>query len=177
MDGAASTRLFLALWPDPATRHALRERRDAWAWPRGASPVHADKLHLTLHFLGELPSARLPALRRGFRVPFTPFSLSIGVPKLWPHGIAVLEPHTQPPELLELHAQLSAALVALGLQPEARSFRPHVTLARRANNAVVPPEADPFVWTIDGYALVESQPSNGGGYTVLEQYGAGAASG
>lgn len=170
MDGAANTRLFLALWPDPALRHALRERRDAWDWPRGASPVHADKLHLTLHFLGEVPGERVPELRRGFSVPFTPFSLSIGVPKLWPHGIAVLEPHEEPPALLALHASLSAALVALGLQPEARSFRPHVTLARRANNAVVPPEAPPLVWQIGGYALVESKPGNGGGYTVLEQY-------
>ena len=170
MDGAPNTRLFLALWPDPAIRHLLRERRDAWDWPRGASPVHTDKLHLTLHFLGEVPSERLPELRRGFAVPFTPFTLSIGVPKMWPHGIAVLEPHEEPPELLALHAHLSAALVALGLQPEARSYKPHVTLARRANNAVVPPQAAPIVWHIGGYALVESQPGNGGGYTVLEQY-------
>jgi 2'-5' RNA ligase len=170
MDGAANTRLFLALWPDPAIRHALRERRDAWNWPRGASPVQADKLHLTLHFLGELPTERLAELRRGFAVPFTPFRLSLGLPKLWPHGVAVLEPHEQPPELLALHARLSAALMALGLQPEARTFRPHVTLARRAGNAAVPPEAEKLVWDISGYALVESKPGNGGGYTVLQTY-------
>jgi 2'-5' RNA ligase len=170
MESVAHTRLFLALWPDPAIRHALRERRDAWTWPRGASPVHADKLHVTLHFLGEVPSERVPELKQGFAVPFTPFTLSIGIPKLWPHGIAVLEPHTEPPELLELHAKLSAALVALGLQPEARDYRPHVTLARRANQSTVPPEAEPLLWQIDAYALVESKPGNGGGYTVLEQY-------
>ena len=161
------TRLFLALWPDPAIRHALREQRDAWTWPRGASPVHADKLHVTLHFLGEMPSERLPELQAGFAVPFSPFTLSIGLPKIWPHGIAVLEPHTEPPALLELHAKLSAALVALGLQPEARDYRPHVTLARRAGHAIVPPQTAPLIWQVDGYALVES---NGGNYTVLEQY-------
>ena len=170
MAAAMSTRLFLALWPDPAMRHQLRERRDAWDWPRGASPVHAEKLHVTLHFLGEVPSERLPDLRRGFAVPFTPFALSLGVPKLWPHGIAVLEPHEEPPELLELHANLSSALVALGLQPEARKYRPHVTLARRANGAAVPPESAPLIWQVGGYALVESKPGNGGGYTVLEEY-------
>ena len=170
MDSASTTRLFVALWPDPAIRHALRERRDQWDWPRGASPVHTDKLHMTLHFLGGIPTEQVPVLRQGLAVPFTPFSMSLGVPKLWPHGIAVLEPHTEPPELLELHANLSAALVALGLQPEARKFRPHVTLARRANNAVVPPEGEKLVWDITGYALVESRPGNGGGYTVLEEY-------
>ena len=170
MDGAAHTRLFLALWPDPAIRHALRERRDAWHWPRGASPVQTDKLHMTLHFLGEVPSERVPALQAGFAVPFTPFTLSIGIPKLWHHGVAVLEPHEEPPALLELHANLSAALLALGLQPEERNYRPHVTLARRANNAVVPPQAEPIVWQVDGYALVESKPGDGGAYTVLQHY-------
>jgi RNA 2',3'-cyclic 3'-phosphodiesterase len=170
VDSAATTRLFLALWPDPAIRHALRERRDAWDWPRGASPVHPDKLHLTLHFLGGVPSERVAELRRGLAVPFSPFTLSLGVPKLWPHGIAVLEPHSAPPELLQLHADLALALVALGLQPEARSFRPHVTLARRAGGATVAPEAPSLSWPIAGYALVESQPNNGGIYSVLQVY-------
>ncbi len=170
MEGPTTTRLFLALWPDPAIRHSLRERRDAWHWPRGATPVHTDKLHMTLHFLGEVPSGRVPALQAGFAVPFTPFTLSIGVPKLWHHGIAVLEPHEEPPALLELHANLSAALLALGLQPEERNYRPHVTLARRANNAVVPPEAEPIIWPVGGYALVESKPGDGGAYTVLQHY-------
>ena len=170
MDSDSMTRLFVALWPDPAIRHALRERRDAWDWPRGASPVDTSTLHMTLHFLGGIPSERVPELRQGLAVPFKPFSLSLGVPKLWPHGIAVLEPHEEPPELLDLHANLSSALVALGLQPEARKFRPHVTLARRANHAVVPPEGEKLDWDISGYALVESRPGNGGGYTVLEQF-------
>ena len=74
----------------------------------------------------------------------------------------MLEPHEEPPGLLALHANLSAALLALGLEPEARKFRPHVTLARRANSVVVPPEADKLVWNIGGYALVESKPGNGG---------------
>ena len=165
-----TSRLFVALWPDPAIRHALRERRDAWDWPRSASPVHTDKLHMTLHFLGGIPSERVPDLRAGLAVPFSPFSLSIGVPTLWSHGIAVLEPHEEPPGLLALHANLSAALLALGLEPEARSFRPHVTLARRANKAVVPPESPPLRWDITRYALVESKPDNGGGYTVLQEY-------
>jgi len=170
MDSVSSTRLFLALWPDPAVRHALRERRDLWDWPRGASPVHPDKLHVTLHFLGSVPNARVPDLRRGFAVPFSPFELAFGVPKLWHNGIAVLEPSSEPPELLELHAQLTNALVALGLQPETRKYRPHVTFARRASGVNVPPASPPLLWTVDGYALVESQPENGGGYRVLETY-------
>lgn len=162
-----TSRLFLALWPSATIRGQLRERRDAWQWPRGATPVHADKLHLTLHFLGDVPSERLPELLAGFAVPFETFRLDLGTPVLWPHGIAVLEPFAEPPALLALHARLADALVGLGLQPEQRSYRPHVTMARRAGGVAVPQDGPPIAWQADRYALVESQ---GGVYTVLREY-------
>ena len=109
-----SARLFLALWPDPAVRGALRSWRDAWTWPRGASPVQTDKLHMTLHFLGNQPRARLPELLDGFTVPFSPFELRLDVAELWHGGIAVLSPQNPPQPLLDLHAQLSQALLGLG---------------------------------------------------------------
>src|SRR4051794_28226378 len=93
------TRLFLALWPDPAVRHQLKEWRDAWTWPRGASPVHPDKLHVPLHSLGSQPRDPLPALLDGLAVPFTPFRLRLGVAELWHNGIAVLSPVAPPSEL------------------------------------------------------------------------------
>jgi 2'-5' RNA ligase len=167
MDAQPQRRLFLALWPDPGLRHLLKERRDAWAWPRSATPVHADKLHVTLHFLGGVPGERLPELLAGFAVPFTPFQLELDRAALWHNGIAVLEPERAPPELLALHARLSDALLALGLQPETRSYRPHVTMARRAGGAPLPPDAAPLLWDARGYALVESK---NGVYTVLRDY-------
>ncbi|MEH6434935.1 RNA 2',3'-cyclic phosphodiesterase [Massilia sp. DD77] len=168
--GPQSTRLFLALWPDPAIRHQLREWRDAWGWPRGAAPVHTDKLHLTLHFLGNLPSDRLSALREELTVPFEPFRLELGRAVMWPHGLAVLEPNAEPPELLALHARLGEALEKLGLVPEARKYRPHVTMARRAGGAELPVSGPAITWETRGYALVESRPGDGGGYIVLRDY-------
>ena len=163
-----TARLFLALWPDAAVRAQLAARRDAWTWPRGATPVHDAKLHLTLHFLGSAPRARLPELLDGFAVAFEPFRLEIGPALAWPHGIAVLEPCAVPPALPALHARLADALLHLGLQPEARAYRPHVTMARRAGGAGLPADAPPIVWDVQGYALVESRP--GEGYTVLREY-------
>lgn len=168
MDGKpATTRLFLALWPDPALRHQLTAWRDAWTWPKGAAPVHPDKLHVTLHFLGALPSERLPELLEGFAVPFDSFRLDLTRAALWHNGIAVLEPDLTPPGLAGLHARLSSALVALGLQPEARRYRPHVTMARRAGGATPPRDGPPVLWTVKGYSLVESKD---GVYTVLRDY-------
>ena len=165
--GIPSARLFLALWPDPAMRHLLKEWRDAWGWPKSASPVHADKLHVTLHFLGGLPGERLPEFLDGFRVPFEPFQLDVSTAAVWHNGIAVLEPEQAPAQLLALHARLAEALVALGLHPEARPFRPHVTMARRATGAVLPSNGPPIAWDVRGYALVESK---NGVYTVLRDY-------
>ncbi|WP_296942395.1 RNA 2',3'-cyclic phosphodiesterase [uncultured Massilia sp.] len=162
-----SLRLFLALWPDDAVRERLRAARDAWAWPRGATPVATGKLHLTLHFLGAVPAERLPDLRAGFAVPCPPFDLRLGRPALWHGGIAVLAPHEQPTALLDLQARLAEALASLGLQPEARAYRPHVTMARRAGKVALPPQGPDIGWHVNGYALVASGPE---GYAVLQEY-------
>ncbi|VXC44841.1 RNA 2',3'-cyclic phosphodiesterase [Massilia sp. 9I] len=168
MDGQAdTTRLFLALWPDPALRHQLKEWRDAWGWAKGAAPVQTDKLHVTLHFLGALPSERLPELLDGFAVPFELFHLELTHAALWHNGIAVLEPDATPPALAALHGRLSDALLALGLQPEARRYRPHVTMARRAGGSTLPVDGKPVLWEVRGYALVESK---NGVYAVLREY-------
>jgi len=162
-----TTRLFLALWPIEPVRDQLRAWRDAWTWPRGATPVHTDKLHVTLHFLGNQPTARLSEFLDGFQVPFDPFRLQFGRPELQRSGIAWIAPHSEPQGLLDLHARLTDALLALGLTPEARTYRPHVTMARRANGAGVPAGGPAIDWMVTHYALVESRS---GAYTVLREY-------
>jgi len=164
-----AARLFLTLWPDAAVRRELVAWCDGWQWPRGATPVHEDNLHLTLHFIGNVERAAIGALRQALRVPVTPFDVELGVPALWQRGIAVLEPLANPAALLTLHATLAAQLLQAGLALEERPYRPHVTIARCAGGAV-PPAAGPQIrWQAAGYALVES---TGGRYVVLEHYGA-----
>jgi 2'-5' RNA ligase len=162
-----TTRLFLALWPGPGVRNSLREWRDGWKWPKTASPVRTEQLHLTLHFLGNIPTSRVPELVEGLSVPFSPFDLRFGHPVLWPHSVAVLEPNAVPQRLLQLHASLGDALHRLDLPTEAREFRPHVTLARRAGSAEPPAHGRPLRWRVRGYVLVESRP---GGYRVIQRY-------
>lgn len=164
-----SLRLFLALWPDARVREALVRCRAAWTWPAGAALVQPPSLHLTLHFIGPVAQDRLAQLRPGLAVPFRPFVLSLDQALLWPHGLAVLLAGSVPPELADLHAALCRALQRLELPTEARAFRPHVTLARRAGRALAPPESRPLAWPVQGYALVSSMPG-AGGYQLLERY-------
>jgi 2'-5' RNA ligase len=162
------TRMFLALWPEPQVRDALRQWQDGWEWPRRASPVKPERLHLTLHFLGDVPNSMLPALAERLRVPFGAFELGFGEAGLWPNGVAVLEPGHVPQALLVLHAALGDVLLGLGLPVDPRPFRPHVTLARRASGAQVPLPGPEIRWQVREYALMSSSPALG--YSVLQRY-------
>jgi len=160
-------RLFLALWPDPVTTGSLAAWRDAFAWPAGAVVVPAERLHLTLHFIGAVPSARLTELAAGLRVPVTPFELQLDDAEVWPRGLVTVGVRQVPAELLALHAALGEALQRLGLPVERRAFRPHVTLARKASAAAPPAPMPPRPWAVAGYSLVRSAQ----GYRRLVDYG------
>jgi RNA 2',3'-cyclic 3'-phosphodiesterase len=163
-------RLFLALWPDEAVRDRIWSWQQAWRWPPGARLVARERLHLTLHFIGNVAAARLPELVLGSRVDFEALDMAFGDAAVWPGGIAVLRPHATPPALARLHARLAASLTALELPVEPRPFRAHVTLARRAAGAVAPPAHPPIEWPADdGYVLVRSLPG-GAGYQILERF-------
>ncbi|WP_458527413.1 2'-5' RNA ligase family protein, partial [Onishia taeanensis] len=55
-------RLFLALWPDPAVREALSSTAGQAHLACRGRPVAPEQLHLTLAFLGQVPTERLSAL-------------------------------------------------------------------------------------------------------------------
>lgn len=163
--GGEQARLFLALWPPPTVRQALLDWLASAAWPPGAKPTPADRLHLTLHFIGMVPAARVAALLPALAVPGEGFTLHFGQLDAWPRGLPVLRPQALPPAAAALHARLADALRAAGLPVEARAWRPHVTLARDAPGAVLAPPP-PLRWQADRYALVQSDR----GYRTLATY-------
>jgi len=152
----AARRLFTALWPDEATRAALARCRDGWRWGAAAAPEPTERLHLTLHFIGSVPEARVGALLEGLRVPCPRFGLRLESVRRWPNGIALLAPKVVPRELIDLHAALGDRLRGLGFATESRRYEPHVTLARHAGGSALPGPT-PVDWQVDGYVLVESR--------------------
>lgn len=166
-----SLRLFLALNPPPAVRAALADHAARWTWGTGARRYAPADWHLTLHFLGAVPQARLDALRAGLAVPVSPFTLRFGRAQRWPHGLAVLLPEAVPDALLRLHERLGDAVRALGLATDARPYRPHLTLARHAAAAEPPAQAARFDWEARDYVLVESTGQAARRYRVLQVYG------
>ncbi len=164
------TRLFVALTPDLAVRNTLAAWRDAWPWRARATPVADARLHMTLHFLGDVAPALLVQLLPAIAMPFEPFKLEFGRTRLWQHGIAVLEPLAVPPALATLHAHLQQALQQLGLTTDPRPFAPHVTLARRVTEATSPVTGPAFTWHVDQYCLMASQRDLVGRYATLARY-------
>jgi len=163
-------RLFTALWPDPAARAQLAALRDAWSWTPTARPVADANLHATLHFIGAFPGDSLAELGAALAtVPVEPVRLRPTGSEVFRGGIAValLEPE---PSLLALHVRVGVVLVGLGVALEARPYRPHVTLARKAGGSRPPARLPELAWRADGFALVRS---GGGSYEVLATLGAG----
>lgn len=170
-DHGETARLFVALWPEAALASALHARCGVCAPDPSARVVTPQRVHLTLHFLGNVPRQRLPALVTALHVPFQPFELRFSHCEQWPHGLRVAVPDTAVPPLAQLHAALGEALQGLGLPVEQRPFRPHLTLARRTTAPLPAPNGPILRWPVSGYVLVESQASPPGAYKVVQAYG------
>lgn len=166
-------RLFLALWPSLATRAAIALHVKTWQWPPDAVLYAEADWHLTLHFLGTMAPAQVAELQAALHhMPAQPqplnFLLPTGHAQCWPHGLAVLCPDELPPALLQLHSDLGQVLQSLGLPTDTRPFRPHITLARRAQGAVPPVQPCALNWLVSGFALVESTGDAQARYRVLQ---------
>jgi 2'-5' RNA ligase len=166
-------RLFIALWPDDTAHAWLRTCDAAIGWPAGAARGGPERWHMTLHFLGAVPPAQLPALLPALQQPFDPFAFELGHVTVWPRGLVVVEPAEAVRPLQDLHAGLGAALQRTGQRVEARPFRPHVTLARRAPRARLSTPPERQRWPVWGYALVASA---GGRYRNVALYPQGVLS-
>jgi 2'-5' RNA ligase len=141
---SASLRLFAALELSAAAVDALEEFRDRAADPEIWRPVPRESLHVTLAFLGSTDPERVAACGealRGAAAGPAPH-LALAGPLLLPPGrprvlcAALADPDRT---LAALQRRVSDALAATGVyEPEARPFRPHVTVARLRPRARAP---------------------------------------
>jgi RNA 2',3'-cyclic 3'-phosphodiesterase len=163
-------RLFVGLMPSRQTQDQIKRWADAWQWPAGAQRTKAERLHLTLHFLGNVPAVKLPALKDGLHVPFEPFELGLGMPEVWNQGVAVMRPVMTPAGLQGLHALLNAALLRLRVHSVRGAFTPHITLARHAAGAVPPARPLSIRRRVDHYMLIRSELGAPARYVVEQVF-------
>jgi len=113
------------------------ERR-ATAAARGAKVtwIPADRLHLTIRFIGEIDDGRVPMVRQALEEPLAvaPFSLTLcgagTFPKSGTPRVVWLGITEGREELLRVEREITARLTPLGIPGEERNYSPHLTLAR-----------------------------------------------
>jgi len=125
-------RLFVAI---DLPEH-LRERLARLQEPlKGFNWVTAERLHLTLKFIGDVPGQFQPEIERAldtFHV--GSFILPVQGVGCFPceeraHAVWVGLGNGHP-RLFQLHKRINDALFAIGIEPDRHVFQPHVTIAR-----------------------------------------------
>jgi 2'-5' RNA ligase len=102
---------------------------------RGVRWLAPEQMHLTLSFLGNVPNDVEVALKKNLdAIAWKAFFLPIsglgtfpgkGRPNILWVGVGTGHPH-----LFQLHKRVQEAAIGAGLEPDLRSFHPHITLAR-----------------------------------------------
>jgi len=171
-------RLFFALWPSEEVRSGLAEVI-ASLDVRRAKPVPAQNLHSTLLFLGSVTAqTRICAEKVGEGIAGQPFELRLDQIGFWPKsGILWLGAREMPESLTALVRDLHLGIAGCGIDLDARPFKPHVTLMRKALGVRRERRLDPITWRVDDFALVESKTTpDGAHYRVLTRWRLGVDS-
>ncbi len=159
-------RLFFALWPPREAARALAD----WASAIDGRAVPADKIHLTLAFLGEAGPDKAIAAARAVEAPA--HRLPIETAKYWKHNrIVWAGPQKTPPELTTLVEALHFQLFRAEYTLERRPFAAHVTLVRNARPPQRLPPLPAVDWPVSEFCLVRSSiDSKGSSYDVVERF-------
>jgi RNA 2',3'-cyclic 3'-phosphodiesterase len=147
-------RLFFALWPDEVTRSALTRLQ----FSLQGNKIRYRNFQITLAFLGDQDG----------------YEMNLQIDQLGYFArqrIAFASMKRGSEELNRLQAKLTAELTAHDLKFESRAlFRPHLTLAREAENPVSF-KFDPIIWHAKQIALIKSvMHEDGVHYEVLASH-------
>ena len=168
----STKRIFFALWPDDRQRDRLRDLISPLAKLVEGQVVYRGNWHVTTAFIGNFPETDIPALlARAAVIEFEPFRLRFDRVEFWPRPkVASLVAPTVPPELQRLVDAQNAVLADFGVPVEDRTYRPHITVVRRARPFETQRLAQPAVMEWAGVELVESVSQPGGAtYRPLKQ--------
>ncbi|PVZ69651.1 RNA 2',3'-cyclic phosphodiesterase [Pelagibaculum spongiae] len=131
-------RSFIALQPSAAQAASICQwaKQNLPTLPKDVALYSPEKLHLTLAFLGQRSMEFLQQLSQALQhiqpslsqVIIAPYQLKLFPCANDPQYLALMaEPNLS---LLDLLAKVEQVLLKLGVESEARIFRPHITLAK-----------------------------------------------
>lgn len=157
---------FFAAWPPATTAAAL----EGWAKKLEGRVTSAQKIHLTLAFLGRVAPEKAIAAAR--RVDAKGHALPIEKAQYWKHNkIVWAGPRETPAGLKALVDSLHLELYKAEFILESRPYAAHVTLVRSAPAPRELPPLPKVEWPVGEFTLVRSANSaKGSVYEVLERF-------
>ena len=168
----SSKRVFFALWPDHRQRDRLRDTINSVARTVEGRMVDRRNWHITLAFVGDISESLIPELqRRAAEIKVQPFRLSFDRLEFWARPrVACLVAATVPSELQQLVLELHGVIQDVGVIPEDRTYRPHITVARSARAFTTERLSQRSTSEWSEFTLMESVSGPGGvSYVPLKQ--------
>ncbi len=170
----ATRRLFFALEPPAPVRTEIEQIKQACVEQNRGSAVAENNLHLTLQFLGAMEEGEIDGLMAAAdHLSARPFEVSLDCFGHWEKPRALwLGPQITPVPLLALQRGLEGALQQrCGIEPEPKTYRPHVTLMRKVKQVAFLPQIGPLNWQVEQFSLMESVLTGEGVvYRTLQQW-------
>ena len=165
-------RIFFALWPNDRQRDQLRNVISPTAKLVEGAAVYRGSWHVTLAFIGDYPEYLIHNIQSAAEeIEFEAFRMRFDKAEYWPRPkIGVLATQSVPPELERLVTALHGVLSDAGIEPESRTFRPHITIVTKARPFETQRLAQPALVEWSGFELVESIAGPSGvSYRSLKQ--------
>ena len=171
--GPLTRRLFFALWPSDDLRAALVAHTSEAVQAFRCRPTFANNLHVTLAFLGAVPTARVNELMEiGRSLSVSGCELNFDRLVVWKQARVLALLVSKIPDSLDgFVLELQARLLDAGFHPDNKPYRVHVTLARDVRAGAREEEVATLTWLVSDFVLVESLQSAGGAhYEVIARF-------
>jgi 2'-5' RNA ligase len=169
-------RLFFALWPDQTLRQQIRHDLVGRLHLCGR-PVTQQNWHITLVFLGNISEQQFACvLEAGDAITAEPFTVCLDKVGHFARARVGWVGCSQVPSMLqELVKDLTEALRPCGYAPQYQTYRPHLTLMRKAARApVITGTIKPVEWPVNRFVLVQSETHQEGVvYTPIHEWSLG----
>ncbi len=170
-------RLFVGIDLPYAVKDALVARMGGVLGARWQSE---EQLHLTLRFIGAVDTHKANAVAEALAtIRSRAFTASTARPGVFDRKgrIETLWVGVEPQEPVKaLHNKVDRALQMIGIAPDARTYLPHITLARfsgtaGALDAALRENTSPISFTVDSFCLFESRlTTEGADYSVVARW-------
>jgi len=166
-------RLFFALWPTDEFRAEIETTTLQAVRASGGRLIPPRNFHVTLLFLGEIPTERLSAIQQAAAasVRGPAFQLQFDTIESWGRKVLCLTSSAPPAAVIELAERLRGSVRSELSQLDERPYSPHITLARDLPRGLRPQPIATLRQDVNDFVLVESVRDAGGShYSVLERW-------